>query len=167
MRRTRIRGFVSRRSLAAAALLALTVAAALAATTATGAINPLSVVTPATTSSTDTCGYNPAGAPKPGGGTVQFDENTVTRAISFYGTGKNGHVGVFANDESGLLIGAGGTPSSSAGSTIGTLNSAIANGASVSSIPVASPAPPENPRAVPEIRCSFPSQRTCLADRPG
>src|SRR3954452_23033221 len=61
---------------------------------------------------TDTCGYNPAAAPAPGGGTVVFNENTVTRAIAFYGVGLNGHVGVFANDESGLYVGAGGTPSS-------------------------------------------------------
>ena len=44
-------------------------------------------------------------APAPGGGTVIFDENTVTRAIAFYGVGLSGHVGVFANDESGLYIG--------------------------------------------------------------
>ena len=61
---------------------------------------------------TDTCGYNPAAAPAPGGGTVVFDENTVTRAIAFYGAGLAGHVGVFTNDESGLYIGSGGTPSS-------------------------------------------------------
>src|SRR3954452_2971827 len=61
---------------------------------------------------TDTCGYNPAAAPAPGGGTVVFNENTITRAIAFYGVGLSGHVGVFTNDESGLLIGAGATPSS-------------------------------------------------------
>ena len=31
--------------------------------------------------STDTCGYNPSAAPSPTGGTVVFNENTVTRAI--------------------------------------------------------------------------------------
>ena len=35
----------------------------------------------------DTCGYNPLASPSPGGGTVIFDENTVTRAIAFYGIG--------------------------------------------------------------------------------
>ena len=128
--------FVLRRKLVAGALITFTVLAALATTTATGAIDPLGVNT---SSTLDTCGYNPSAAPKPGGGTVVFDENTVTRAIGFFGVGLSGHVGVFANDESGLLIGAGGTPSSSAGSTIGTLNTAIANGSSVSSISVASP----------------------------
>src|SRR5262249_6087884 len=66
-------------------------------------------------------------APAPGGGTVIFDENTVTRAIQFYGVGLSGHIGVFANDESGLLIGAGGTPSSSAGSNVGTAGTVAAN----------------------------------------
>ena len=73
-----------------------------------GAVRPLNVFA----ASTDTCGYNPLAAPAPGGGTVIFDENTVTRAIQFYGVGLGGHVGVFANDESGLYIGSGGTPSS-------------------------------------------------------
>ncbi|HUZ16460.1 MAG TPA: hypothetical protein VMU72_09835, partial [Gaiellaceae bacterium] len=67
------------------------------------AVRPLNVFA----SSTDTCGYNPAAAPSPNGGTVIFDENTVTRAIDFFGVGLGGHVGVFANDESGLLIGSG------------------------------------------------------------
>jgi uncharacterized repeat protein (TIGR01451 family) len=64
--------------------------------------------------STDTCGYNPLAAPAPGGGTVIFDENSVTRAIAYYpiGLGLGGHVGVFTNDESGLYIGSGGTASS-------------------------------------------------------
>ncbi len=128
--------FVFQRKLASVALITMTATVALVATTATGAINPLGQTTQ---SSTDTCGYNPQSAPKPGGGTVVFDENTVTRAIAFYGVGLTGHVGVFANDESGLLIGSGGTPSSSAGSTIGTVNTAISNGSSVSSISVASP----------------------------
>jgi uncharacterized repeat protein (TIGR01451 family) len=72
------------------------------------AVRPLNVLA----ASTDTCGYNPAAAPAPGGGTVVFNENTVTRAIAFYGNGFGGHVGVFTNDESGLFIGHGGTPSS-------------------------------------------------------
>src|SRR5438128_279365 len=50
---------------------------------------------------TDSCGYNPAAAPSPNGGSVVFDENSVTRAIAFYGTGLSGHLGAFANDESG------------------------------------------------------------------
>jgi uncharacterized repeat protein (TIGR01451 family) len=61
---------------------------------------------------TDTCGYDPSAAPSPAGGTVIFNENTVTRAIAFYGVGLSGHVGAFTNDESGLYIGSGGTPSS-------------------------------------------------------
>ena len=77
------------------------------------AVRPLNIFA----ASLDTCGYNPAAAPKPGGGTVVFNENTVTRAIQFYGIGLSGHVGVFANDESGLYIGDQGTPSSSAGSS--------------------------------------------------
>jgi uncharacterized repeat protein (TIGR01451 family) len=107
---------VLQRKLLTAALITMTLLAALAATTATGAIKPLAGPAggPVKTS-TDTCGYNPNSAPKPGGGTVVFDENSVTRAIAFYGVGLSGHVGVFANDESGLLIGAGGTPSSTAG----------------------------------------------------
>ena len=72
------------------------------------AVRPLSSFA----ASTDTCGYNPAAAPAPGGGTVVFNENTVTRAIAFYGAGLGGHVGAFTNDESGLYIGSGGTPSS-------------------------------------------------------
>jgi uncharacterized repeat protein (TIGR01451 family) len=110
-----LRFFVQRR-LASAALITTTVLAALAATAATGAIQPLGGPGAGPVkSSTDTCGYDPTKAPKPGGGTVVFDENSVTRAIAFYGVGLSGHVGVFANDESGLLIGSGGTPSSTAG----------------------------------------------------
>src|SRR5436190_11781527 len=89
----------------------------------------------ATGANPDTCGYNPAAAPKPGGGTVVFNENTVTRAIQFYGIGLSGHVGVFANDESGLYIGDQGTPSSSAGSSVGTAGT-LASGTTVTSIPV-------------------------------
>ena len=77
--------------------------------------------------STDTCGYDPNAAPAPGGGTVVFDENTITRAIAFYGSGLSGHVGVFSNDESGIYIGSGGTPSSSAGSNVGTAGTLAAN----------------------------------------
>jgi uncharacterized repeat protein (TIGR01451 family) len=128
--------FVWRSKLGAAATVIVVVLASLAATTATGAISPRTLFS---TTSNDTCGYDPTAAPKPGGGTVQFDENSVTRAIGFFGTGLAGHVGVFANDESGLLIGAGGTPSSSVGSTIGTLASPIAHTATVTSIPVGSP----------------------------
>jgi uncharacterized repeat protein (TIGR01451 family) len=72
------------------------------------AVRPLNVLA----ASTDTCGYNPLAAPAPGGGTVVFNENTVTRAIAIYGVGLGGHVGVFANDESGLYLGSGGTASS-------------------------------------------------------
>ena len=109
MSATRGRRFVLRRKVGATiVVLALALVTGLVITSQTHA------------TSVDTCGYNPASAPKPGGGTVMFDENSVTRAIAFYGTGTAGHVGVFTNDESGLLIGAGGTSSSSAGSTIGT-----------------------------------------------
>jgi uncharacterized repeat protein (TIGR01451 family) len=116
-------------------LLALTLALLVAVAGTVGAIRPLNVF--AAAASTDTCGYNPAAspAPTPPGGTVVFDENTVTRAIQFYGSGLSGHVGVFANDESGLNIGAGGTPSSSAGSSIGTAGT-LASGTTVTSIPV-------------------------------
>ncbi len=72
------------------------------------AVRPLNIF--AAPASTDTCGYNPNAAPSPNGGTVVFDENTVTRAIAFYGVGLSGRVGVFANDESGLNIGSGGPP---------------------------------------------------------
>src|SRR5213593_4587535 len=72
------------------------------------AVRPLNVFA----ASLDTCGYDPLAAPSPNGGTVVFNENTVTRAIAFYGVGLSGHVGVFTNDESGLYIGSGGTPSS-------------------------------------------------------
>ncbi|HXJ27685.1 MAG TPA: hypothetical protein VNH17_18365, partial [Streptosporangiaceae bacterium] len=95
------------------------------------AVRPLNVFA----ASLDTCGYDPSAAPAPGGGTVVFNENTVTRAIQFYGIGLSGHVGVFTNDESGLYIGSGGTPSSSAGSSVGTAGSLPAN-ATVTSIPV-------------------------------
>jgi len=89
-------------------LIALTFLLVVAAGTLTSAVRPLNGFA----ASTDTCGYNPLAAPSPNGGTVIFDENTVTRAIDFFGVGLSGHVGVFANDESGLLIGSGGTPSS-------------------------------------------------------
>ncbi len=98
---------VFQRKLATAALITVTVLAGLTATTAAAWNQP--------PPSTDTCGYNPTSAPKPGGGTVAFTENTVTRAVGFYGVGLSGHVGVFTNDETGLLIGSGGTPSSTAG----------------------------------------------------
>ncbi len=89
-------------------LIALTFVLVVLAATLTSAVRPLNGFA----ASTDTCGYNPLAAPAPGGGTVIFDENTVTRAIQFYGVGLSGHVGVFTNDESGLYIGSGGTPSS-------------------------------------------------------
>jgi uncharacterized repeat protein (TIGR01451 family) len=131
-------GLVPRREFAAAAFITTIVLATLAVSTATGAADRASLV-PKAASRTDTCGYNPDSAPKPGGGTVQFNENTITRAVAFNGVGLSGHVGMFANDESGLLIGSGGTPSSSAGSTIGKLRTAISAGTSISSISVASP----------------------------
>lgn len=130
--------FVPRRRLSRAALISTVVLAALAATLATGVVSSKSQVAEAATR-TDTCGYSPNAAPKPGGGTVQFVENTVTRAISFYGAGLSGHVGLFTNDESGLLIGAGGTPSSSVGSTIGKLDTPIKAGTFITSISVAPP----------------------------
>jgi hypothetical protein len=74
-------------------------------------------ISPAGATGNDTCGYNPLAAPKPGGGTVIFDENSVTRAAQFYGTGLAGHLGVFANDESSLFLGAGSTAFKSAGAT--------------------------------------------------
>jgi uncharacterized repeat protein (TIGR01451 family) len=130
--------FVLRRKLTRAALISTGVLAAVAVTTATGAVTSSSQAAEAATR-TDTCGYNPDAAPKPGGGTVQFDENTVTRVVWFYGVGLGGHVGLFTNDEAGLLIGSGGTPSSSAGSTIGKLGTPISAGSLVSSISVAPP----------------------------
>lgn len=130
--------FVCRRKLARGALISTAVLAVLAGSTVSGAVASGPQAAEAGTR-TDTCGYNPDTAPKPGGGTVQFDENTVTRVVSFYGVGLNGHVGLFTNDESGLLIGSGGTASSSVGSTVGKLRTPIAPGAVISSIPVASP----------------------------
>jgi uncharacterized repeat protein (TIGR01451 family) len=116
----------------------MTVLAMLVVSTATGAADRASLA-PKAAPRTDTCGYNPDSAPKPGGGTVEFNENTITRAVVFNGVGLSGHVGVFSNDEAGLLIGSGGTASSSVGSTIGKLRAAIAAGTSISSISVASP----------------------------
>jgi uncharacterized repeat protein (TIGR01451 family) len=116
-----------------AALVALV--AAIAAVTATSRPQAAQAAAKAT----DTCGYDPSAAPKPGGGTVEFNENTITRAVFFYGSDLSGHVGMFTNDESGLLIGSGGTPSSSVGSTIGKLGAPIASGDMVSFISVASP----------------------------
>src|SRR5512140_3848069 len=98
---------VFQRKLGKGSLLALTVLLVVVAGTVS-AVRPLDV----SAASLDTCGYNPLAAPAPGGGTVIFNENTVTRAIQFYGVGMGGHVGVFANDESGLYVGSGGTPSS-------------------------------------------------------
>jgi uncharacterized repeat protein (TIGR01451 family) len=130
---------VLRRRLASV-LITTSVLAALAATIAAGAFTSRSQAAEAATATrTDTCGYNPDAAPKPGGGTVQFDENTVTRAVWFYGASLSGHVGLFLNDESGLLIGSGGTPSSSVGSTIGRLDTPIGAGTFISSISVAPP----------------------------
>lgn len=99
---------VFQRRLGKGSLVALTFVLVVIAGTLTSAVRPLSGYA----ASLDTCGYNPQAAPAPGGGTVIFDENTVTRAIQFYGVGLSGHVGVFTNDESGLYIGSGGTPSS-------------------------------------------------------
>jgi uncharacterized repeat protein (TIGR01451 family) len=95
---------VFRRRLGKASLIALTLLVTAGTATAVAAA--------CWTPSKDTCGSDPNAAPAPGGGTVVFNENTVTRAIAFYGIGLGGHVGVFANDESGLYIGSGGTPSS-------------------------------------------------------
>jgi uncharacterized repeat protein (TIGR01451 family) len=127
------------RKLAKAVLVGAGVVAALAAVAATGAVTSSSQVAKAAATRTDTCGYNPDAAPKPGGGTVQFDENTITRGIAFYGASLSGRIGMFTNDESGLLIGSGGTPSSSVGDTIGKLGTPIAAGTLISSISVASP----------------------------
>jgi uncharacterized repeat protein (TIGR01451 family) len=132
--------FVLGRKLGKAALITTSVLAALAATIVAGALTSRSQAAEAAISTrTDTCGYNPDAAPKPGGGTVQFDENTVTRTLWFYGVGLGGHVGLFFNDESGLLIGSGGTPSSSVGSAIGKVGSPIGAGTFISSISVAPP----------------------------
>jgi uncharacterized repeat protein (TIGR01451 family) len=131
--------FVVRRKPARAALISTAVLAALVAAIAAASATSRSQVAEAAATSTDTCGYDPAAAPKPGGGTVQFNENTITRAIWFYGVGLSGHVGMFTNDESGLLIGSGGTPSSSVGSTVGKLATPLAAGSSISVIPVAAP----------------------------
>src|SRR5689334_4137394 len=84
----------------------------------------------------DSCGYNPQAAPKPGGGTVIFDENTVTRTIAVYGQGAAAHIGVFANDESSLFVGTGGEPFKSAGTM--TLTSPLALNSTYTSISVSS-----------------------------
>jgi uncharacterized repeat protein (TIGR01451 family) len=121
-----------------AALISTAVLAALAVAIAAATATSRPQVAAAATS--DTCGYDPTAAPKPGGGTVQFNENTITRSIWFYGTGLSGHVGLFANDESGLLIAPGGTPSSGVGaSSIGKLGAPITSGQSVKFLSVASP----------------------------
>jgi uncharacterized repeat protein (TIGR01451 family) len=130
--------FARRRRLGRAALISTAVLAAVAAALAAGAVDSRSQVAAAATAP-DTCGYNPDAAPKPGGGTVQFNENTITRAIWFYGVGLSGRVGMFTNDETGLLIGSGGTPSSTVGSTIGKLENPIAAGSFITFISVASP----------------------------
>lgn len=130
--------FAVRRKLARAVLVTTAVLAALAATLAAGAVTSSSPVAKAGTR-IDTCGYNPDAAPKPGGGSVQFTENTVTRTVWFYGVGLSGHVGMFTNDEGGLLIGTGGSPSSTVGSTIGKVSPRVTAGSIVSSISVASP----------------------------
>src|SRR4051812_31534484 len=76
---------VFQRKLGKGSLVALTLLlVALAGTLS--AVRPLNV----SAASLDTCGYNPAAAPAPGGGTVVFNENTVTRAIKFYGVGLGG-----------------------------------------------------------------------------
>ena len=97
---------VFKRRFGTGSMIALTFVLVIAAATLTSAIRPLDVFA----TSTDTCGYNPNSAPAPNGGTVVFNENTVTRAISFYGIGLSGHIGVFAMDESSLYIGSSGTP---------------------------------------------------------
>ena len=103
MFRSVIQRRAGRGSLIGLALLLVAVAATVS------AVRPANVFAAA---AADTCGYDPSAAPAPGGGTVVFNENTVTRAIAFYGVGLSGRVGVFTNDESGLYIGSGGTPSS-------------------------------------------------------
>lgn len=138
----RVRHFVSGRRLVTAALIGVTLIAALAASTATGAINPLHVVnstTTTTTTSTDTCGYDPASAPGPGSptGTVSFSENTVTRAVSVYGSGLSSHVGVFTNDESGLLIGSGGSASTYAGQSVAAIGpGSLSTASNITTLPV-------------------------------
>lgn len=135
---TRRLRFVLRGKPARAALISTAVIAALTAAIAAGTATSRPQVAKAGTS-TDTCGYDPTAAPKPGGGTVQFNENTITRAIWFYGVGLSGRIGVFTNDESGLLIGSGGSPSSTVGATIGKLDRPIDTGSIISNISVASP----------------------------
>ena len=101
------RSVIQRRS-GKGSFIALTVLLVVVAGTVS-AVRPLNVLASV---AADTCGYDPAASPAPGGGTVVFNENTITRAIEFYGVGLSGHVGVFTNDETGLYIGSGGTPSS-------------------------------------------------------
>src|SRR4051794_29709226 len=94
-----------------------------------------SVVVAKAATALDTCGYNPAAAPKPGGGTVVFDENSVTRAIGVYGVGFGAHVGVFANDESSLFVGTGGQVFKSGGAM--TLTGGLTLNVTYTSIAVA------------------------------
>lgn len=131
--------FVVRRESSRAALISTAALAVVAVAIGAGTATSGARVAEAAATSTDTCGYDPNVAPKPGGGTVQFNENTITRSIWFYGVGLSGRIGMFTNDESGLLIGSGGTPSSTVGSTIGKLGEPISAGSILSSISVASP----------------------------
>lgn len=132
-------GFVIRRKPARAVLISAAVLAVLAAVATAGTATSRLQVAEAATKSTDTCGYDPNAAPKPGGGTVMFNENGIARAVFFYGSALSGHVGLFTNDESGLLIGSGGTPSSSVGSSIGKLGAPITSADVIHFITVASP----------------------------
>jgi uncharacterized repeat protein (TIGR01451 family) len=125
-----------RRHLTVGLVIALAVGAGLFAGSNFSAI---AGTTGGTTTTPDSCGYNPAAAPKPGGGTVLFDENSVTRGIKFYGTGSSGHIGVFANDESSLFVGANGSAFQSAGTM--TLASGLTLNTTYTSISVNTPHP--------------------------
>jgi hypothetical protein len=54
------------------------------------------------TATTDTCGYPTNTTTKTA---TVFNESTVTRAVQVYGVGTSAKVGVFANDETSLLLG--------------------------------------------------------------
>ncbi len=58
------------------------------------------------TATTDTCGYPTTTTTKTA---TIFNESTVTRAVQVYGVGTAAKVGVFANDESSLLLGVDGS----------------------------------------------------------
>jgi hypothetical protein len=58
------------------------------------------------TATTDTCGYPTNTTTKTA---TIFNESTVTRAVQIYGVGTSAKVGVFANDETSLLLGVDGS----------------------------------------------------------